>query len=413
MSKRFLSRILLLPALLLCLGSISSAQGIPSVNLENEVVQRFMAHGPYDGFGTQASYFDDREEFPSRFAWDKPVSVDLAWSGDDGGTYTLILSESRTAKRRGKVVLSEKVTGTRYRLTNLIPQRYYTYKVRKGLKLLLAGKVRTEGQVRMLDIRDCVNARDLGGWTTLDGRTVRYGLLFRTGSIDGAYDGVFGLNCGNSRCRDPHHEEAQDQVGDPVRYTLSEESVKALRFVGIDADLDLRGMTGEGLWGNQCMTHTRSLGLTKIPEADFCQIMTDVALHQPFDDPAVVRDVAWIIRELRQGRRVAFHCRSGADRTGAVAMILEALLGVRAGDIARDYELTSLSSEGTGQTRSAMNALRSGYGFFGRGFTTLEVDEPDPDRRLQKQAYTYLATAFPEYAISTEDLDWFIDFMLE
>ena len=43
----------------------------------------------------------------------------------------------------------------------------------------------------------------------------------------------------------------------------------------------------------------------------------------------------------------------------------------------------------------------------------MEVNESDPDRRLQKQAYTYLSTAFPEYAISPADLDWFIDFMLE
>ncbi|MBR1488644.1 MAG: tyrosine-protein phosphatase, partial [Bacteroidales bacterium] len=220
-------------------------------------------------------------------------------------------------------------------------------------------------------------------------------------------------NCGGSRCRNPLHDAAQGQVGDPARYTLHDESVAALRFIGIDADLDLRGVTGEGLWGNQCMTHTRSLGLSKIPGADYGQIMTDIALHRPFEDPAVVRDVAWIIQELKKGRHVAFHCRSGADRTGAVAMILEALLGVRGGDIALDYELTSLSSEGSGQTRSAKNVLSSGYGFYGRGFTTLEVDEPDPDRRLQKQAYRYLNTAFPEYAISTADLDWFIGFMLE
>ena len=413
MSKRIFQRLILLPALLLCLGNAAPAREIPVVNLENEVVRTFMAHGPYSGFGTETSYFDNQEEFPSRFAWDKPASVELSWLGDADVRYTVSLYESRKAHRRGKAVLTEEVTGTRYRLTNLIPKRYYTYQVRKGCKVLLKGKIRTEGLVRMLDIPDCVNARDLGGWTTLDGRTVRYGLLFRTGSIDGAYDGVAGQNCGNSRCRDPHHEEAQGQVGDPARYTLSDEAVKALRFVGIDADLDLRGVTGEGLWGNQCMTHTRSLGVTKIPGADFCQIMTDIALHQPFEDAAVVRDVAWIIQELRKGRHVAFHCRSGADRTGAVAMILEALLGMRGGDIALDYELTSLSSEGSGQTRSAKNVLRSGYGFYGRGFTTLEAGEPDPDKRLQKQAYTYLNTAFPEYAISTEDLDWFIDFMLE
>lgn len=411
--RRSFRRLLLLPALLLCLGSTAPAREIPVVNLENEVVRAFMAHGPYSGFGTQATYFDNREEFPSRFAWDKPASVELNWSGDADARYTVTLFESRKAHRRGRTVLYEEVTGTRYRLVNLIPQRYYSYRVRMGRTVVLKGKIRTEGRVRMLDIRDCVNARDLGGWTTLDGRTVRYGLLFRTGSIDGAFDGAAGQNCGGRRCRDPHHEEAQSQVGDPARYTLSDESVQALRFVGIDADLDLRGVTGEGLWGGQCMTHTRSLGLSKIPGADFCQIMTDIALHQPFGDAAVVRDVAWIIQELRSGRHVAFHCRSGADRTGAVAMILEALLGMRGGDIALDYELTSLSSEGSGQTRSAQNVLSSGYGFYGRGFTTLDVDEPDPDRRLQKQAYTYLSTAFPEYAISTGDLDWFIDFMLE
>lgn len=412
-SKRIFHLLVLLPALLLCLGNAVPAREIPVVNLENEVVRTFMAHGPYSGFGTQASYFDNREEFPSRFAWDKPASVELSWAGDADGHYTVILSESRKAHRRGRTVLSEEVTGTRYRLINLIPKRYYSYQVRKGRKVVLKGKIRTEGQVRMLDIRGCVNARDLGGWTTLDGRTIRYGLLFRTGSIDGEYNGVSGQNCGGSRCRDPHHEEAQSQVGDPARYMLSEESVNALRFVGIDADLDLRGLTGEGLWGNQCMPHSRSLGQTGIPGADFCQMMTDIALHQPFEDAAVVRDVAWIIQELRKGRHVAFHCRSGADRTGAVAMILEALLGVKGGDIALDYELTSLSSEGSGQTRSARNVLMSGYGFFGRGFTTLEVEEHDPDKRLQKQAYTYLNTAFPEYAVSTADLDWFIDFMLE
>ena len=413
MTRRFLPLLASLPLMLLCICQTSFAQKIPVVNLENQVVQKFMSHGPYSGFGTQTSYFDNKEEFPERFAWDKPTTVEINWQGTPDGTYTVILSESRKARKKGTVVLTETVKGTKFLMTNLIPQRYYTYQVKDGSKTVLKGTFKTEGLVRMLDIRDCVNARDIGGWPTIDGRRVKYGLLFRTGSIDGEYHGAYGDNCGGDRCRNPLHQAAQSQIGDPARYTLYDESVKALQFIGIDADMDLRGVTNEGLWGNQCMTHTRSLGLTKIPGADYCQIMTDIALHNPFDDPAIVRDVAWIIQELKKGRHVAFHCRSGADRTGGVAMIIEALLGMKGGDIALDYELTSLSSEGTGQTRSAKNVLTSGYGFYGRGFTTLEVDEPDPDKRLQKQAYNYLNTAFPEYAISTADLDWFINFMLE
>ena len=400
-------------ALLLSMVSTSWAQDIQVVNLENQVVRQYMQHGPYSGFGAEVSYFDNKEEFPSRFAWDKPESYSISWNGNAGDACTVTLYESRNLKKKGRAVLKAQVNGTEYSITNLIPQRYYSYTVKKGSKKVLKGRFRTEGLVRMLDIKDCVNARDMGGWSTIDGRKVKYGLLFRTGSIDGEYHGDSGDNCPGARCRNPLHEAAQSQVGDPARYTLHDESVSALRFIGIDADLDLRGVTGEGMWGNQCMAHTRSLGVTKIPGADFGQIMTDIALHNPFDDPAVVRDVDWIIQELKSGHHVAFHCRSGADRTGAVAMIIEALLGVRGGDIALDYELTSLSSEGSGQTRSAKSVLTGGYGFYGRGFTTIDVDEPDLDKRLQIQAYTYLNSAFDEYSVSAEDLDWFINFMLE
>ena len=410
MSKRFFLPVLitiLLPSLTL------SAQDIPVVNIENQVVQLFMSKGPYQAFGSQESYFADPIDFPIRYAQDKPAGFLINWDGDAGKKYTVILAETVKDNYYQKTVFKEKVQGTSYVFTNLYPQKVYSYTVKKGLKTILTGSFKTEGQVRMLDIEDSCNARDLGGWTGLDGRKIRYGLLFRTASIDGAYEGVHGENCGNNRCRDPHHQEAQTQVGDPARYTLSPQSLKELKQIGIKADLDMRGVTGEGMWGNQCMTHTRSLGLTKIPGADYFQLVNDYALHNPFEDPAMVRDVDWIIKELRKGRPVAFHCRSGADRTGALAMLIEALLGVSGGDIALDYELTSLSSEGTGQTRSAKNVLTSGYGFYGRGFTTLEVDASDPAKVLHKQAFKYLTTSFPEYAIPAADLEWFINFMLE
>lgn len=408
MSKRFF-----LPVLTAILVSslTLTAQDIPVVNIENPVVQLFMSKGPYEAFGSQESYFANTVDFPVRYAQDKPAGFLLNWEGNDNAQYTLTLKVSEGSSQ--KTVFKEKIQGTSYVLTNLYPQKTYSYSVKKGMKTILKGSFRTEGQVRMLDIEDSCNARDLGGWTGLDGRKIRYGLLFRTASIDGAYDGVHGENCGNNRCRDPHHQEAQGQVGDPARYTLSQQSLKELKQIGIKADLDMRGLTGEGMWGNQCMTHTRSLGLTKIPGADYFQLVNDYALHNPFDDPAMVRDVAWIIQELRKGRPVAFHCRSGADRTGALAMLIEALLGVSGGDIALDYELTSLSSEGTGQTRSAKNVLTSGYGFYGRGFTTLEVDTSDPAKVLHKQAFKYLTMSFPEYAIPAADLEWFIGFMLE
>lgn len=38
---------------------------------------------------------------------------------------------------------------------------------------------------------------------------------------------------------------------------------------------------------------------------------------------------------------VYFHCHGGSDRTGTLAFLIEALLGVSESDLSKDYELTS------------------------------------------------------------------------
>jgi len=55
---------------------------------------------------------------------------------------------------------------------------------------------------------------------------------------------------------------------------------------------------------------------------------------------------------------IDFHCIAGADRTGALAAALEALLGVSEGDIVIDYTLTSLSSSGLRRPESCTRQLR-------------------------------------------------------
>ena len=50
-----------------------------------------------------------------------------------------------------------------------------------------------------------------------------------------------------------------------------------------------------------------------------------------------------VIKSLSEGNTILFHCNSGADRTGTLAFIIEGLLGCSESDMAKDYELTSLS----------------------------------------------------------------------
>jgi len=46
---------------------------------------------------------------------------------------------------------------------------------------------------------------------------------------------------------------------------------------------------------------------------------------------------------LSEGKVIYLHCGGGADRTGAIALLLEGLAGCSESDIAKDYELTSFS----------------------------------------------------------------------
>lgn len=182
--------------------------------------------------------------------------------------------------------------------------------------------------------------------------------------------------------------------------------MQQIEDLGIRAELDLRGVTGEGEWGNQSDIHSRALTVNDaavsnlqaaIPGFDFMQVMTDRSLMYTTtvlsEKYAIIKDVRFIIDEVLTGKPVAFHCKSGADRTGAVGMLVLALLGVDPGDIARDYELTTLSHEKlvtagslSFQTRTASEAWNSGsYRFFHYGFAAGTQDN------WQQKAYDFLA----------------------
>ena len=48
-----------------------------------------------------------------------------------------------------------------------------------------------------------------------------------------------------------------------------------------------------------------------------------------------------VITWLKEDRNIYFHCIGGADRTGTLAFLIEALLGVSENDLSKEYELTS------------------------------------------------------------------------
>ena len=140
----------------------------------------------------------------------------------------------------------------------------------------------------------CPNMRDLGGWNC-DGGKIKYGLLYRCG-----------------------------QPTVYARDVLIEE-------LGIQRELDLQG---------QDLTRTTSVMGNDI---EYCR----PPLYQWYtiENKEVWKQIIqFLFNGAKYSRPTIFHCSAGADRTGTVACVIEALLGVGQSDVDKDYELTSFYS---------------------------------------------------------------------
>ena len=176
---------------------------------------------------------------------------------------------------------------------------------------------------RMLKLDGGWNVRDCGGWSC-DGGRAKYGLLFRGARLESATAADLAL----------------------------------LAAEGVKLDLDLRDS------GN-------ASGSTRIPGASYYNAALTNAYAQMIQNEASTAATACItaMQSIVNGNPVYIHCASGADRTGSICGMLEALLGVSAADIDRDYEMTCFADveQLTGRTRmgswnSFWTALDSGQG---------------------------------------------------
>ena len=74
-------------------------------------------------------------------------------------------------------------------MTNLVPGSHYTFLVTDyNGNVIAKGSFNTKGALHQVYFDNKVrNGRDLGGWKTTDGKTVRFRKLYRGGRVDKKY----------------------------------------------------------------------------------------------------------------------------------------------------------------------------------------------------------------------------------
>ena len=153
------------------------------------------------------------------------------------------------------------------------------------------------------------NIRDLGGWRTADGRRVKQGMAFRgQGLNDNSATG-----------------------GREGRNRLYVEDIKYLtKTLGVKTDLDLR-------------TAKETANMKESPLGSGVRFVrrSSASYHGIFK-PKGKKVMAQNFREFCDEKNypIYFHCIAGADRTGALAYILNGVLGVDRHDLETDWEAT-------------------------------------------------------------------------
>lgn len=223
--------------------------------------------------------------------------------------------------RQSSVDVYHLKTGTQY---------YYriTLTVSNGETVSTEGSFKTAGTPRVLTIDGAVNVRDFGGRTTLDGKTVRQGLLFRGSELDGAVE--------------PTYKITDKGISD------------LLTVLGVRTDLDMRSPTDN-------VNGVDALGKNVDHIYFGASMYGDVFTEK---GQKALRNIFAALSD-KSNYPAYMHCTYGVDRTGTVCYLLGALLGMSEKDIVTDYSVSGLITEGF--TLSNIEELKNGLNAYDGG----------------------------------------------
>lgn len=255
------------------------------------------------------------------------VPVRFSWKGNGSVKYTLYLSDNENFDNADTYVSSG--LKTEIDVYNLLPATTYYYKVegtRPGDCSDTLQFSTNSASIRYIVADGAANTRDIGGYKSNNG-TVNYGKIYR-GSFAG---GINGLT-------------------DDGRNTFEKE-------LKIKTEIDLRKDAKQ-----KSEYLSENVGYYKFDVGSYTDIF-DVATRNSLL-PTALRDSTDKSSEIKKffevladesNYPVIIHCENGADSTGTMAFLINALLGVSEADLIKDFELSTFSKLSGARYRSKMN----------------------------------------------------------
>lgn len=212
--------------------------------------------------------------------------------------------------------------------------------------LFLAGCGNEQNSVtekeQTLNLSTISNARELGGYQTRDGKTVRKGVLLRTAALTDASQEELDSLINNYKLAAIIDMRASYELADDPEPVL--DGVTQYNFKIMDEQMMAqRAAAIQDVLTDPNVNPVKRM--TAILEAGVISDQMYVEFLQGDIGKAGFREFFRVLLETPEGNAVLWHCTSGKDRTGVAAMLLLGVLNVDEETIMEDFLLTNVFFE--------------------------------------------------------------------
>ena len=267
----------------------------------------------------QKAYLDDQIDSINTYArgieeLSRPKPIEFTWESEEN-EFEVYLSE----KKNFSDSLIYNVNEKKISFTNLkIDTRYY-YKVICSSKNIKEGTFLTSNEIiRNMYVSGVTNVRDLGGYHVSVGKVLKQGLIYRTATLN-------------------------SNGAESVNSTITEKGKNTmLNEMKVKTEIDLRMVDNNEVGGLKEGTGVLGESVKYFQ----CPMNYNLPFFSGEINLNSLRKVFNILGNS-DNYPLFFHCAIGTDRTGYIAWLINAVLGVSEGYLWRDYIFSNFGNIGS------------------------------------------------------------------